>query len=111
VARISTFRVTGAWAAWQRELVRFLIDTDLISDSTKPAPSEKAANWRKQHGDEHFYLSVITPGEIEYGIARKPPSRDRRRLENFLRELVQAFSGRILPVDQAVATVWEELRA
>ena len=89
----------------------FLLDTDLISDSTKPLPSEKAANWRRRHEDGNFFLSVITLGEIEYGIARKVPSRDKRRLEAFLRELVLAFSGRILPIDQAVTSVWGKLRA
>jgi predicted nucleic acid-binding protein len=91
--------------------MRFLLDTDLISDSTKAVPSARAAAWRKQHDDGEFFISAITLGEIQYGISRKAPGRDRRRLEIFLQGLVEAFSGRILAVDRAVAGAWGELRA
>jgi predicted nucleic acid-binding protein len=91
--------------------MRFLLDTDVISDSIKPKPSVRASEWRNKYNDEDFYISVITFGEIEYGIARKAPGQGKRRLEQFFTELTAAFSGRALPVDAAVASTWGLLRA
>src|SRR5262249_49319318 len=52
-------------------------------------------------------MSVVTLAELRYGIERMPPSRQRTRLEGWLRdELPLRFEGRLLLIDHAVADAW-----
>jgi predicted nucleic acid-binding protein len=59
-----------------------------------------------------LHLSVLTLGEIRKGLAALPQGRRRTRLEAWLEvDLRSRFSGRILPVDAAVADRWGLLAA
>ena len=59
-----------------------------------------------------LHLSVLTLGEIRKGLAALPHGRRRTRLEAWLEvDLRGRFSGRILPVDAAVADRWGLLAA
>ena len=59
-----------------------------------------------------LYLSVLTMGEIRKGLAGLPGGRRRTHLETWLDiELRARFSGRILPIDEAVADRWGNLTA
>ncbi len=62
--------------------------------------------------DTVLYLSVLTLGEIRKGVAALPQSKRRTRLEVWLEVELQArFSGRILPINAAVADRWGLLAA
>jgi len=54
-------------------------------------------------------FSVVTLGEIRKEIASRPDPARRAQLESWLSALVNRFSGRILPVDLAVADRWGHL--
>jgi predicted nucleic acid-binding protein len=57
-------------------------------------------------------LSVLTLGEIRKGLAALPHSKRRAQLETWLDvDLKARFSGRILPIDEAVAERWGLLAA
>ena len=60
------------------------------------------------HIDERLlYLSVITLGEIRKGVAALTQGKRRVHLEAWLEvELQTRFSGRIVPVDAAIADRW-----
>jgi predicted nucleic acid-binding protein len=59
-----------------------------------------------------LHLSVLTLGEIRKGLAALPQGRRRTRLEAWLEvDLRARFSGRILPIDAAVADCWGLLAA
>lgn len=82
----------------------YLIDTDVISQTTKPTPNEAAYRWLGRTEPESTYLSVITLQELQNGIDLMPPGQRRSRLEAWLDALVsQYFPGRILPVDERIA--------
>jgi predicted nucleic acid-binding protein len=52
-------------------------------------------------------LSVLTLGEIRKGLASLPQGKRRTQLEAWLEVELQArFSGRIVPIDAAVADRW-----
>ena len=54
-----------------------------------------------------LYLSVLTVGELEKGIARLAASTRRTRLQSWLRrDLLRRFGHRLLPVDARTAARW-----
>lgn len=92
--------------------MRFLLDTNAISEWVKPRPDPGVVRWFDQVDEDRTYLSVITLGEIRKGVARLADGRRRDRLDRWLSdELPDRFSDRILPVTTAVADQWGHLLA
>jgi len=85
----------------------FLLDTNIISELVKAKPERRVTAWIDATDENLLHLSVLTLGEIRKGIASLPDAARRVSLEAWLdRGLVLRFSGRILPIDQAVADRW-----
>jgi len=93
---------------------RGLLDTNIIGNVTKPAPSEALIAWMAQQSDADLFISSLTVAEIRRGILEKPPGRRRRELERWFAgtEGPQAlFAGRVLPFDEKAGLVWARLMA
>lgn len=93
---------------------RYLLDTNIISNATKPAPSEALVAWLAGQSDEDLFISSLTVAEIRRGILEKPAGKKRRELERWFSgpEGPQAlFAGRVLPFDEDAALVWARLMA
>lgn len=89
-----------------------LLDTNVISEWTKSAPSPSVVDWLGAVPEEATFLSVITLGEIRRGVDRLPGGRRRAQLEEWLTgDLLNRFEGRILLVDHGVANAWGALLA
>jgi toxin FitB len=87
--------------------VRYLLDTCVISEGTKKRPSRKVLTWLDVQDEMSLFLSVLTLGELYKGISKLPRSRRRDQLHHWVEhDLPRRFTGRILPVDQEVATRW-----
>jgi predicted nucleic acid-binding protein len=87
--------------------VKFLLDTSLVSEMVKPAPQAEVLRWLAQCDEDSLFLSVLTIGELEKGIAKLDDSRRRSRLANWVhKDLVSRFGSRLLSVDLAVAVRW-----
>jgi len=85
----------------------FLLDTNIISELAKARPEAKVTAWIEATDENLLYLSVLTLGEIRKGITSLPDVARRNVIERWLEnDLVVRFSGRILPVDLAVADRW-----
>lgn len=90
----------------------WLLDTCVICEPTRKAPSPRVLAWLDRQAEESLYLSVLTLGEIRKGVALLPAGSKRKRLERWLaHDLVERFAGRILPVDTGVADAWGRLQA
>jgi len=77
----------------------------VVSDLVKPKPATRVVAWIESCEERSLYLSVITLGELEKGVAKLPASGRRARLEGWIRrDLPDRFRSRIPPVDEAVAT-------
>lgn len=84
--------------------MNFLLDTNVVSESTKPRPNAGLMTWLDDVDENSVFLSVITLTELRYGVERLAPGRRRKQLDRWLeRELPQRFEGRILPVDAMIA--------
>jgi tRNA(fMet)-specific endonuclease VapC len=86
-----------------------LLDTCVLAEYQKPAPDVKVMNWLAAQIEESLFLSVLTVGEIEKGIARLPSSKRKNNLETFLENLVTRFDRRILNLDTLVLRRWGHL--
>ena len=88
----------------------FLLDTNVISELIRPRPDPKVKNWIDSTDESLLFLSVLTIGEIRKGIVKLSDRARRGALELWLDNVLPLrFSGRILPIDQAVADRWGRL--
>lgn len=90
-----------------------ILDTNVVSALRRPEKAPDVAAWLARQKDDELYLSVITLGEIERGIARqdKLDPGFARDLRDWLARTVQIFGDRLLPIDAQTARIWGELSA
>ena len=92
--------------------MRYLLDTNVVSEFTKSQPDSALVDWFRKHQNDDLFLSVVTIGEIQQGIARLPASQRQRDLDSWLNQsLLVAYADRILPIDTAVMIQWGTLTA
>jgi hypothetical protein len=85
-------------------MMSFLLDTNVISEPTKPRPNKGVVAWLEGVNEDNVFLSVVTLTELRYGIERLASGKRRHRLDEWLRiELTARFQRRILPIDVEVA--------
>ena len=92
--------------------MRHLLDTNIISNVTKPLPSQPLLEWMADQADEDLFISSLSLAEVWRGILEKPAGKKRRELEEWFAgpEGPQAlFRGRVLPFDERAALVWARL--
>jgi predicted nucleic acid-binding protein len=91
----------------------FLLDTNVLSEfNRRGEPNPLVKQWLEAADPESLYASVLTLGEIRFGVELLPPSKRRMRLEQWLdRDLPGWFEGRILHIDKLIADQWGLLRA
>lgn len=84
--------------------MKYLLDTNVISEPMKVRPNAGVLDWFAQVDEDTVYLSVVSITELRYGIERLASGKQRDALEGWLRkDLSSRFEGRILPVDVEVA--------
>jgi predicted nucleic acid-binding protein len=94
--------------------MRYLLDTNIISNVTKAEPSQSLLAWLAARNDDDLYISALTVAEIRRGILEKPAGKRRDQLEAWFGgpEGPQAlFAGRVLAFDEAAALIWARLMA
>ena len=88
----------------------WLLDTCVVSELVRPGPKASVVSWVLERDEDELFLSVITIGELEKGIARLPGSPKRVALEQWVRrDLADRFRDRLLAVDSGVAARWGAL--
>ena len=91
----------------------FLIDTMVLSELRRRARDPGVVAWISRQRHEDCFLSVVSIGEIERGIARKQATDPAfaAQLAQWLDQLMRLYSDRLLPVDVGVARRWGQLSA
>lgn len=93
-------------------MTRYLLDTNIISNATKPTPSPALTAWMANQMDEDLFISSLTVAEIRRGLLEKPAGKKRRELESWFSgpDGPQVlFAGRVLPFDEKAGLVWARL--
>jgi toxin FitB len=92
--------------------VNFLLDTNVVSEWVKPRPNFGVMEWLATTDEDRLFLSVVTLAELRYGVERLPNGRKRAQLQEWLEtELIERFEGRMVVIDESIATMWGELLA
>ena len=91
----------------------YLLDTDAVSASRRPERNAVVAAWVRNQTPDSLYTSVITIGEILYGIARQRRRQPEfaAQLERWLESVTALFKDRVLVFDDAAARRWGVLHA
>jgi len=91
----------------------FLIDTMVLSELRRRERNPDVVAWVSSQRHEDCFLSVVTLGEIERGIARQQSADPAfaAQLARWLDQLLRLYSDRLLPVDVGVARRWGQLSA
>ena len=85
----------------------FLLDTNIPSEGIRTRPDPRVNAWVRAQDDAALRLSAITIGELRKGLTILPESKRRSQLQDWLEnDLIPLFTGRILPVTQAIADRW-----
>lgn len=89
-----------------------ILDTNVISESLRPASNGAVLNWLDQQDIETLYLTAITVAELRFGIAALPLGKRKRNLDNdFEDRILSLFVGRILAFDEPVTGAYARIRA
>lgn len=89
-------------------MARYLVDANVLSEATKPAPDERVVDWLGLHEPELAVDPVIL-GEIRFGVLLLVRGRRRSRLERWFEEGVQRLQ--CIPWEASTGLRWAELLA
>ncbi|MGV0817556.1 PIN domain-containing protein [Martelella sp. AMO21009] len=90
--------------------MKLLLDTNVLSEVTKPRPDSRVLAWLDDIDEDRSFLSVVSLAEIRRGVALMDSGRKRDALADWLaNDLPQRFEHRVLAVDEAVAFAWGDL--
>jgi toxin FitB len=94
--------------------MRYLLDTNVLSDVVKPSPAKSLIAWMSEQADEDLFIASLTVAEIRRGVLEKPRGKRRDQLEVWFsgpQGLQALFAGRVLPFDEKAALIWARLMA
>ena len=88
--------------------MKFLVDANVLSEPTKPAPDLRVIEWLRAN-EREIAVDPIILGELRFGMLILPRGRKRAALERWF----EAGVGRLqcLPWDADTGLKWAELLA
>ena len=90
--------------------MKYLVDTNVISELIARQPNAKVLAWIDQLDPNLVYLSVITIGEIRKGLEKLPASKRKDSIKKWLEtDLLVRFEGRIIEITAGTMLAWGEL--
>ena len=84
----------------------YLVDANVLSEPTKPAPSSKVIDWLSAN-ERNLVVDSIILGELCIGVLALAPGRRRRQLEQWFDALMQTIE--CLPWDATISRRWAKL--
>ena len=60
--------------------MKYLLDTDVVSQYTKKPPHPRVDAWMQRTDDREMYISDITYAELWYGVSKLPAGKRRVEL-------------------------------
>jgi len=95
--------------------LKYLLDTNIISEFVSKNPSQQVLDYINSLAERDICLSVITIGEIRFGIEKLDKENQKKKiniLSDWLdNDLIQRFNGRILDIDLEIMLKWGEVNA
>lgn len=89
----------------------YLLDTCVLSEAMLPKQNRGVMAWLSSQDMARQYVSVLTMGELYFGVERLPDGARRRKFRDWLRTVEEDYVGRIVPFDLVAGARWGQLRA
>jgi predicted nucleic acid-binding protein len=87
-----------------------LLDTNVISEVMRQAPSTNVLNWLNRNSDAGLLISSISIAEICYGLRILPTGQRQQTLQaRFEQFIAEGFVGRIVAFDEPAARIYAEI--
>ena len=83
--------------------MKYVLDTNIISETTKPKPDPRCLSWLADHADD-CCLTSITLAEMCFGVERLPEGKRKLALARKYNFILHDFREWILDFDHAAAT-------
>src|ERR1700678_1291319 len=90
--------------------MKYLVDTNILSEPTKPQPNLQVEKWIADH-EANFYSSALGMAELLNGLEKLPESERKRRLAGQIEKLMEKLGGRISSFNLRVVREWVRLQA
>ena len=92
-------------------MIRFLLDTNVISELRKTKPHGAVVAWLETLRAEQIFISAVTMGELQTGVelTRRQDPAKAREIESFLTSVEASFA--FVPMDPACFREWSRLMA
>jgi predicted nucleic acid-binding protein len=92
--------------------VKYLLDTDVVSQYTKLPPNPRVDAWVQRTDDSDLYISFVTYAELWYGVNLLPAGKRRTEFENWIEDdLYMQFFNRVVGFSLDVAKRYGSLMA
>jgi len=95
--------------------LKYLLDTNIISEFVSKKPNQKVLDYINSLDENDIFLSVITLGEIRFGIEKLDREKQEKKIKSLSHwlnnDLMQRFEGRILDIDLEIMLKWGEVNA
>ena len=85
----------------------WLLDTNVIASLVAPNGAPSVKNWARAVEERDLFLSILTLGEYDKGIANLPADDANAARYIASRDALEArFSGRVLPLGDTIVRRW-----
>jgi predicted nucleic acid-binding protein len=92
--------------------MKYLIDTNVLSEMIKQSPNKDVVKWFIEIPDMDKFISVVSIGEIIYGIEKLPNSSRKNKLFVWFNEVIsEGFNERIFDIKTSTMLVWGKMMA
>jgi hypothetical protein len=89
-----------------------LLDTNVLSELMRRAPSSRVVSWVAAQPARSLYVTSITQAEILHGVALLPQGRRRSSIESAALAMFEVdFAGRVLPFAGDAAAPYARIAA
>ena len=90
--------------------MKYLLDTNIISELIKPTPNSNVVSFLDSLNEDDIFISVITVGEIQFGIQKLPNSKKKEQLLSWLHaDLLARFHNKVVDIDVETMLLWGEV--
>ena len=87
--------------------MRWLLDTNVISEGIRPQPDRAVVGWLAARSPELLAVSMVTLAELHHGTAVLSNEKERLRLMRWIEtEITEFFQGRVLPLTLEILIDW-----
>src|SRR3984885_12647346 len=89
-----------------------VLDTNVLSEALRPVPEPSVMDWLANQPRASLFTTIVTRGEILYGIRLLSDGKRRRGLWDAARKIFdEDFAGHVLSFDSEAADMYAEISA